>query len=40
MSTFTCPLCGYTTRFGNAARIALHARVSHGNAEPIEGVTS
>lgn len=35
---YTCPVCGYHTVFGNAARIALHEVVSHGDATPVLAV--
>lgn len=30
---YTCPTCGYHTKFGNAPRIQLHVTVSHGGAK-------
>ena len=32
MTPYTCPACGYHTAYGNAARIALHERVSHAGS--------
>ena len=36
MPKYTCPLCGYTTTYGNAARITMHKVVSHSGAAPVE----